>query len=275
MKPTRHNKTLGIAIGERSMLVAEVHAGSDAPHVVKAVEFTYAEGQSLAKDPAGLGQALGQFLKEHGFGSRAAVFGLPARWVLSKQKDVPALQENLLSDTLRLQAESEFSSELGELVYDYAGGTGSETAGVGGMTSVLLLAVPKRYLDQIAQLAEAARVKVLAVTPFSTAVAASAKGGADAMTLVLGPSGIEFTSQQGGHPRVLRYVGASADSAPVLLGELRRASSARTSAPGAAGAPGREMFIWNDSGADEASLQSIGQSLEPLLNNRHPTSLAP
>jgi hypothetical protein len=256
MKPTRHNKMLGIAVGERSMLVAEVHATSEKSEVVKAAEFSYPEGLTPAKDAAAIGAALGQFLKDKGFSTRTAVFGLPAKWVLSKQKEVPALEDSLLADTLRLQAESEFSSELGELVYDYAGSGG--TGGSGGTTSVLLLAVPKRYIDQINQLAEAARVRVLAVTPFSTALGASSKIAADAMVLLLGPSGVEFTTQQGGHPRALRYLGSATDSTPMLMGELRRAAT-RT---GGSGAGGREIFIWNDSGADESQIQSIGQSLE-------------
>jgi hypothetical protein len=257
MKPTRQNKVLGIAVGERSMLVAEVHSVGEGAQVIKAAELTYPEGSTIAKDAAAIGAALGQFLKEKGFSARNAVFGLPAKWVLSKQKEVPALEDTLLADTLRLQAESEFSTELGELVYDYAG-SGAAGGSAGGTTTVLLLAVPKRYIDQIKQVAEAARIRVLAVTPFSTALASSSKASADAMTLVLGPSGVEFTSQQNGHPRVLRYVGNSTDSTPMLMGELRRASN-RTGA-GASGP--REIFIWNDSGADESQFQTIGQSLE-------------
>jgi hypothetical protein len=256
MKPTRQNKMLGIAVGEKSMLVSEVQSASDTPQVTKAVEFTYPEGNTLAKDAQSIGAAFRAFLKEKGFIARNAVFGLPAKWVLSKQKDVPALEDSLLADTLRLQAESEFSTELGDLIYDYAGlGATGESAGT---TSVLLLAVPKRYVDQITQLAEAARVRVMAITPFSAAIVAASKAAANGMTLVLGPSGVEFTTQQDGHPRLLRYVGGSTESAPMLMGELRRAST-RTGV-GASAAP--EIFIWNDSGADESQIQSIGKSLE-------------
>jgi hypothetical protein len=256
MKPTRHHKVLGIAVGERSMLVAELHAASGGPKVVKTGEFRYPEGVGL-KDTAALGAALGQFLKEGPFNSRLAVFGLPARWVLSKHKDVPAVDEQLMADTLRLTAPNEFSSELGDLVYDFAGGAPTG----GGTASVLLVAVPKRYIDQINQIAEAARVRVLEVTPFSTAVAASSKSARDALQLVLGPSGLEFTAQQNGQPRVLRYVGASAEAAPTLLGELRRAAAQ----PGEQAR--REMIVWNDTGADETPLHSIGQSLDLSLRD--------
>jgi hypothetical protein len=69
---------------------------------------------------------------------------------------------------------------------------------------------------------------------------------------------VEFTTQEGGQPRLLRYVGASSDSTPMLMGELRRASTRTGGGPGG----GRELFIWNDSGADESQIQSIGKSLE-------------
>jgi hypothetical protein len=251
MKSPRHNKVLGIAVGERSMLVAEVHAASGGPQVVKTGEFRYPEGVGF-KDPAALGAALGQFLKEAPFNSRLAIFGLPAKWVLSKHKDVPAVDEQLMADTLRLTAPNEFSSELGELIYDYAGGAPTG----GGTASVLLVAVPKRYVEQISQLAEAARVRALAITPFSTAVAASSKSARDGLQLLLGPSGLEFTAQQNGQPRVLRYVGASAEAAPTLLGELRRAAVQ----PGEQSR--REMIVWNDTGADETPIRSIGQTLD-------------
>jgi hypothetical protein len=68
MKSPRHNKVLGIAVGERSMLVAEVHAASGSPQVVKTGEFRYPDGVGL-KDPAALGAALAQFLKDGPFNS--------------------------------------------------------------------------------------------------------------------------------------------------------------------------------------------------------------
>lgn len=248
---------LGIAVGERSMLVAEVHASGGGAQLVKTAEFRYPEGQTL-KDSQLLGQALGQFLKSEGFGSRTAIIGLPAKWVLSRAKEVPSIEDSLMSDTLRLTTSNEFSSELGELVYDYAGSAVKGTT----TTSVLLVAVPKKYIDQISQVAEAARVRVVAITPFSTSIGASAKPAQDALQLVVGPSGLEFTARQGGHPSALKYVGASIDASPLLLGELRRASTQP-----AGSASGREMIVWNDMGADESSLQSIGQSLDLKLRD--------
>ena len=241
---------LGIAVGEKTMLVAEVHSTTGQPQVVKTAEFRYPEGTTL-RDAQAVGTAFNEFLKEQGFSARAALFGLPAKWVVSKSKEVPAVGAALLADTLRLQATMEFSADLGDMVYDYASAGSSA-----GSTTVLLVAVPKKYIDQITQFGDAARVKPLAITPFSTALGLSAKPAADSMILLLGPSGVEFTSQQGGHPKVLRYVGASADSTRNLIGELRRQSTG----PNDEASP-REIFVWNDSGIDEAPLKPLEQTL--------------
>ena len=256
MKPTRNNKMLGIAVGEKSMLVAEVHATEGQPQVVKTAEFRYPEGQSI-KDTSTLGSAFNEFLKAEEFGTRNALFGLPAKWVVTKSKDVPAVGASLLADTLRLQAPMEFSADLGDMIYDYASGTSAN-----GSTSVLLVAVPKKYIDQISEFADAARVKPLAITPFSTSLALSTKSAGDSMILLLGPSGVEFTSQQDGRPKVLRYVGASADSTRNLIGELRRQASGPVDSNSK-----REVFVWNDSGIDEAPLKTLEQTLGVQLRD--------
>ncbi len=136
MKPSRLNKVLGLALGERSLLAAEVANAAAGPEVRRAAEFVYPDGLST-KDPAALGAALAAFLKDGGFSARAAVVGLPARWLVVKSKDVPPADPATLADLLRLQAEGEFSSELKDLVYDYAA-----DATAGHPTSVLLMATP-------------------------------------------------------------------------------------------------------------------------------------
>jgi len=253
MKATRHHKMLGIAVGEKSMLLAELHAGSPAPQILRTAQFDYPQGTTL-KDSEPLGHALGEFLKANGFGARAAVFGIPAKWVLTKQKEVPTADERLVADTLRLQSQAEFSPELSDLVYDYSGATGAD-----GSNSVLLAAVPRKYLDQLSAVAEAARIKLEALTPYAAALAtATAPASAGGLMLLLGPGGVEFATQDGGFPRSMRYIGASADASPALIGELRRAST-QTAPNGSVAANGvrREMIIWNDAGADEAPIRAL------------------
>ena len=254
----RHTRVLGIAVGERSMLIAEVHAAPQ-PKVVKTADFRFPEGVGLA-DSKALGEALDRFLKGQGFGSRTGVFGIPAKWVLSKRKEVPAADEQLVAETLRIQAEGEFSPELTDLVYDYSGRPSSAGAG-----SVLLLGLPRRYVDQISQVASQAGIRVQAVTPFAAALAAATvRPSQDAMVLLVGPGGIEFTAQSGGHSRALRYVGAPTTPTPRLAGELRRAA-APVSQNGQAIADNQsavhQLTVWNGNGDGESSLGSLGESL--------------
>jgi Tfp pilus assembly PilM family ATPase len=130
---SRRGKALGIALGDRSLTVAEVHSGQGRYEVGRVAEFTFPAGIGL-QQPEQLGAALAQFLQEQGFTAKSAVFGLPAKWVLSKHKEVPAADEGILNETLRIQAEGEFSPELKDLVFEYAGGSAG---------SVLLMAVPR------------------------------------------------------------------------------------------------------------------------------------
>src|SRR5579862_5099493 len=116
----RANKMLGLAIGERSILVAEVSIVDGRRQVTRAGELTYSQGISLSNSES-VGTALEQYLKARGFTARSAVFGFPAKWVLSKSKEVPPVDPSMAPDLLRLQVESEFSAELKDLVYDYAG----------------------------------------------------------------------------------------------------------------------------------------------------------
>jgi len=246
------------------MLVAEVISSGAEAKVLRAEEFVYPEGRTL-REPEPLGDALGRFLREHGFSARTAVFGLPARWVLSKRKEVPSDDPRVLADTLRLQAETEFSPELSDMVYDY-----SRQGASGDPKAVLLLAVPRKHLEQISTLADAAKLRVQAVMPAAAALAAAmVRTSRDVMALLLGAGGVEFAAQHEDSPRVLRYVGAATAPAPLLAGELRRAT-ALVSQNGKGltnGHARRELTLWNDAGADETGLRAVGDTLGVALKD--------
>ena len=246
MKRTRNNKVLGLAIGDRSILVAEVAAGSGGgpggpagrPRVTKVGEFDFPAGVTLQQAGAAgtpdLGRASNEFLRAGGFTARTAVVGVPARWVLSKPKEVPPAGPDLIAESLRLQAEEDFPAEI-EAVYDYAGETSPSEP-----RTVLLLAMPGRYVEQVSALAEAARLTVETITPVAVAVAAATARAAgpaglagrgreankDALALSVGPGGAEFVASRGGHARSLRHLGSAASSPAALVGELRRAVAA-------------------------------------------------
>ena len=65
------------------------------------------------------------------------MIGIPAKWLVVKSKELPPADPALAADMLRLGAEGEFSSELRDLVYDYAGQPSAAKS-----QTVLLMATP-------------------------------------------------------------------------------------------------------------------------------------
>src|SRR5205085_3950832 len=149
MKAFGGNKLLGLAFGERGVVACELWRAGGAAGASGA-EFVYPAGVP-ADDPAALGTALRDFLKEHRITARRAVVGLPLRWAVVKTKEVPPASPAALADMLRLQAERDFAMEVQDLVLEYAGEASPSAAG-----TVLLVAVPRKRLDFVKTMAEAA-----------------------------------------------------------------------------------------------------------------------
>src|SRR3954452_12341213 len=84
---------LGIAVGDRAWTIAEVtpsrlQRGSwDVRRVAEFVPPAPTTGTHA--DPATAGQALAQFLREHSFSARGAVLGVPAKWIIGRDKELP------------------------------------------------------------------------------------------------------------------------------------------------------------------------------------------
>ena len=260
----RANKMLGLAVGERSILVAEVSIIDGRRQVTRAGELTYSEGVSLANGEA-VGIALGQFLKAKGFTARTAVFGFPAKWVLTKMKEVPPVAPSMAADLLRIQVESEFSAELKDLVYDYAGESRSDET-----SQVLLVAVPQKHIDQARAIADGANIEISAITPTSVALsAATSIGVAEALVLSITPSGTELAAQRGEVPSLLRHVGSSAGVTAAVAGEVRRATlmiprNGSTSGNGSpAGHVHGRVVVWDDAGLDDAARKAVNEALGP------------
>ncbi|HEY1921344.1 MAG TPA: hypothetical protein VGG44_01155 [Tepidisphaeraceae bacterium] len=251
-------KVLGIAVGERSLLAADLISG-DRPQVRRLVELVYPEGISISQ-PAELGKLLGHFIKDNQFSSRTAVIGIPLKWIVVKPKEVPPTDDDTVAQLLRLEAEAEFSTELKDLVYDFAGGP---AAGAG--RTVLLTATPKKYIDAIQTMCEAARLQALAITP-SAMVLGSITGSSlkrDVLVLSLAAGGGELSSQNSATATALRTL-RPATPEPPFISELRRAVSTLT-VPGA----DRELILWDGAGIDAPSL---GRQLGLTINSGELTS---
>ena len=95
---------LGLAVTDKSVLAAEVAVSRDHGEVRRTAEFAFPEDVSIDK-PAALGAALAQFLRQHKFSSSQAVVGLPAKWLMAREKEIPPSREDVAANMLRLQAE--------------------------------------------------------------------------------------------------------------------------------------------------------------------------
>jgi hypothetical protein len=202
VRPLGGNKVLGLAIGERSVLAAELSRSGGRTRATRLAEFEFPPGVS-PDDAEQLGKALAAFLRDRGFSARRAVIGLPLKWAVVKPKEVPPATPATVAGLLLLQAEREFALEPQDLVFEYAGAP--DPAAV---RTVLLLAVQRRRVDSVKAMAEAAGLSVRAVTLSAVALASEtgrqlAHGGA---VLHLTPGSAELAIHHGGQPRVLRHL---------------------------------------------------------------------
>ena len=69
---------LGIAIGDQSLTIAEVHAARDSVEVRRTARMEL-EAPLASSDPEALGQALSQFLRKNRIKASRVVLGVPAR----------------------------------------------------------------------------------------------------------------------------------------------------------------------------------------------------
>lgn len=257
----RSKKALGVSVGERSLLVAQVASDAAGPQVTRVAEFIYPDSSTL-ENPEVLGRALREFLKSSGFSARRAIIGVPAKWLVLRPHPIPPTDPETAISLLGIQIEAHRLPELGEIVYDFVGES-SETEA----TTALLMGLPKRWLDRVLAMASAARLNVAAVTPCTAALAAATGAHVDRpMVLSVRAEGAELAAAEGTQTRFLRHL-SSAIAAPPLNTELRR-SMAMLPAGFASGnghatepAGGSRMVLWDDVGLDEAALQGLQESL--------------
>jgi len=237
------NKILGLAIGQTSILVAEVVAKGERHAVSHCAEFVFPEGLSLSA-PDKLGQAFHQFLRSQHITTKDAVIGLPAKRLVTRRKEVPPATPAVAASTLRLQAEGEFSSELDNLVMDFAG-----QPSLAETTTVLLIATNKVVVDECEAMALAAGLRVHAITSTTAALgrATSRLPGGDGLVLSIGPGGAELVIQHGLDPAHLRHLNVvgGTESISALAGEIRRTMAAipRNGTP-------MTLALWNSGEAE-------------------------
>ena len=270
-------KMLGLEVTERSITAVETSVAHGRQAVLHAAEFPMPEGDA-AREPAALGRALRQFLKQNRFSCSRCVIGLGTRWLAAREKSLPPTSAELASGMLSLAAEREFASDPKDLVLDYTRPVdcrqGDSSTGQG--QSVLLVAAPRRNVDHLLATAEEAGLVVTAITSSTMALAAATAGASQRvatatlrLVLYLSPGGADLCVQSGGGFCLLRSLpvaapagaDASAEDSWVsdLAGELHRVLALLPGASASAQAP--ELVIWNSSGLPAKAVGALGERL--------------
>src|SRR5450432_3903806 len=191
---------LGIAVSDHTITCAELVTRADRKSVRKTATFTIPAELSLEK-PDAVGQALAVFLRSNSFSTSRAVVGVPAKWLIASERDVPPASTEQMRGMLRLAAERLAVAESGELIFDYAGDETSK----GG--KVLLVAMLRKQFERVEQMIEAAGLTIIAITPTSLALAlAGPVSDRNAPMLMVAADGAELILQNNGSPRMLRHV---------------------------------------------------------------------
>jgi len=202
----RSTSFLGVAVSDRSVTCAEVSIGSgDRRTVRRTATFVFPPDATL-DSPDALGQALAAFLRQRKFTASRVVAGVPARWLIAIEKEVPPADEQQARSMLRLQAERLAVAEHGDVVFDFAGRTSSST-----ISKVLLVGMVRDKLHRVEQMMDAAGMSVVAITStgLTLAAAAARAKGMDSPgggLLMLGRNGGEVIWRHDGAPRMLRHV---------------------------------------------------------------------
>jgi hypothetical protein len=255
-----HPSVLGLVVGERSIIAAEVAVARDRRQVKRTAQFIFPDNLSLEK-PEELGTSLAQFLRQNHFSSSRAVIGVPARWLMARDKDLPPATAEVAASTLRLQAERHSSAD--DLVFDYAGEPDPRKP-----RKVLLAAMLKPQMERLQRMADAAGLRLLGITSATLALAgAAANAPATSLMLTIAPDAMELAARYEGTPVLLRHLastgaeslrnGSAQDVASMVGGEVRRVV---TLMPQNGEQSDRSITLWDSVGLSESEL--------PVLQDR-------
>lgn len=260
----RSSPILGLVIAENEIVCAQVFAAGGATTVQKVGRFKTSE-PTPGKSPQETGKSLAAFLQQHGFSPSRAVIGVPTRWLLSQEKELPPTNKEEATAILRLQAERLVMADNTPTAVDFAGETDSTKS-----SRVLLVAMLQSQLDGLIAMAEAAGLTVVGVTSTSLATARLLNDASDVPLVMLGEKGAEVVAVRDGTPRALRYVPVSVrtDSVTNVTGvasELRRALAMTGGATSG-------LVLWNGAGlstneiADLSGRMKVNVHAQPTLD---------
>ena len=253
----RSSSFLGLAVADRTISCAELTISGGRRAVRRTATFALTGEMSL-DNPGAVGQALASFLRQNRFAASRAVVGIPARWLMAVEKELPPADEDQGRAALRLQAERLAASESGELVFDYAGRVDFSIA-----SRVLLVGTLRQRLDNVEAMMDAAGISVVAVTSTGLALASCAeKLSSDSSIVVLSRGGAEMIWRENGVPRALRHVtlnmnGHGTPPIAPLTAELRRA----VALAGSNGQSSKDLMLFNGVGLARDEISQLAERM--------------
>src|SRR4051812_1589630 len=152
----RATSFLGLAFSDRGIACAEVGSSGDRRTVRRTAVFAFSGDITLEK-PDAVGAALAAFLREKRFTASRVVAGMPARWLIASEKDIPPANEAQARAALQLQAERMGSSDGSDLVFDYAGKPNPQAP-----SRVLLVGIARSQFERVQRVLDVAGLNVLA-----------------------------------------------------------------------------------------------------------------
>ena len=170
MPGNRHN-LLYLALAPGSADLVEAKRSSDRVQVLRRSTLAFAADGGL-DHPAVLGAALAEHLRANEYSAKHVVIGLCPRWVLTRHRQVPPADADALRGIVNLQIEREFAAGASEMTFDYLLGENTGQPNV----SLLLAGARRSVLSQARQAAEAAGLKIEAITATPLAAAAGRSG---------------------------------------------------------------------------------------------------
>lgn len=266
----RSSSFLGIAVGDRAVTCAEVFVAGAKRTVRRTATFTFPDGATLDQ-PEAIGAALATFLRQKRFTASRVVVGVPARWLIAVEKELPPSDEDQARAVLRLQAERLGVAEQDAMVFDFAGKADARNA-----SKVLLVGMHRDRLDRVNRMMDAAGMSVVAVTSTGLTLSTTTSRIANSSgMLMLARGGGEMVWRHADSPRMLRHVpfainGHDLPPLAPLSAELHRAVMLGTGSALNGDGATRELLLLDAVGLDANQVSQLSQRLGVPVRGEDP-----
>lgn len=263
----RSRKILGIALEEDQILLSELHCISLRYRIIRTETF-FLSPETDYREPDRLGTTLHQFLREHLFSAKEVVVGLPAKWLLVKENEVPCVQAESLSQIARLMAEREFSLDMNDLVLDYTSSDNSNSN-----RHLVVMATLRSRIDPILAALRTAGLKVISVTPSSPALPfpETQSPSVSNYGLYLRPKYAEFLVRNGTGFRSVKHISYhhadGQDSGEVPTSLIQQLTNYFSMWPGKSDSDPKDILVvWDVKGRTEEFREALPQQLQRPFN---------